>query len=57
MGNKYEELDKEITKMVMEEFQNKIIDTVCSVCNGEGHYNDGGKCENCNGEGHYNIKY
>lgn len=54
--NKYEELDKAMTKEIMPEFKGQVIDSVCAVCKGDGVIS-GKKCDNCEGKGHYKIEY
>lgn len=51
--NKFEELDKQVTKVVMQEFQGTEVDIICPYCNGE----HSELCENCDSEGHYLIEY
>lgn len=50
MKNKYEDLDKQVSKEIMSEFKGKHIEHVCQECNGSG-------CENCDGNGSYTIEY
>lgn len=54
-NRKYEDLDKSITKTIMQDLKGVIIDTVCCACGGIDPAKQ--ECENCNGEGHYEIEY
>lgn len=55
--NKYFDVDKVISNQIMKEFKGKIIDSICSSCDGKGSFKHGSECENCNGIGHYKIQY
>lgn len=55
-GNKYEELDKEVSKKIMKEFEGKVIEHMCADCHGEG-FTERGKCKNCKGTGSVFIEY
>lgn len=33
--NKYHDLDKSVTKTIMNEFKGQIVDSVCPMCNGD----------------------
>jgi len=46
----FHELDKSISKEIMSEFKGKTIDSICSVCKGQG-------CEDCDYIGSYKIEY
>lgn len=55
--NKYAELDKHMTKVIMKEFEGQIIEHVCPSCCGTGILRTGEDCENCNKTGSILIEY
>ena len=55
--NKYEELDKQVSKQIMKEFKGKCIEHVCDECEGKGSIPFGGDCKNCKGTGTITIEY
>lgn len=55
--NKYEEFDKQMSKIIMKELEGYTIDHVCSHCQGDGKYKTGDKCIECDGTGTITIEY
>ena len=50
MEDKYFELDKQVSKEVMEDFQDEIVDVICPSCKGAG-------CDHCNQAGRYQMEF
>lgn len=68
----FKELDKDVSKSIMKEFEGKVINSVCTSCNGTGkiHHPFSGQydhgitvtispmiCTNYNGKGNYDVQY
>jgi hypothetical protein len=45
-NEKYEDLDKQMSKEIMQEFHGKTVECLCPHCNGNTD-----DCEDCQGEG------
>lgn len=54
-NDKYEDLDKQISKEIMQEVKGKIIEHTCPHCKAEPEFIK--ECQDCNGEGKYSIQY
>lgn len=57
MDRKYEEVDKQMTKIIMKEFEGQTIEHVCPECGGTGIYRNGEDCQNCNKTGAITIQH
>jgi len=56
MGNeKFEELDKQITKQIMKEFEGVVVEHECPTCHAK--FVRGHVCDDCKNEGFIKIKY
>jgi hypothetical protein len=50
--NRFEELDKHVSREIMKEFEGQIITSECPFCRGKGE-----DCEECDGSGELDIEY
>ena len=57
MNRKYEQIDKAISKKIMNQVKGQVIESRCQECYGSGKYTDNSTCKHCGGKGSYNIQY
>jgi hypothetical protein len=54
-NDKYESIDKQVSKEIMQEFKGVAIEHVCPFCKADPELMD--DCQDCKGEGKYKIIY
>ena len=53
--NKYEEIDKQLSKEIMKEFKDKFVPSICPYCKNEEIKVK--SCNECTGTGQINYEY